>query len=236
MVRPPSRRLGIMTISLETSEKSAQPPKRRRSEILDTAARVFYERGYGSTSMQEIADAVGILKGSLYYYIESKEDLLWEILKSVHIEAMRNVQETEALGGTALQKLRAFLTSHVMFNAENLIKTGVFFHDFQLLSVRRRAEIVVERDAYECFLRGLVEQGQAEGDVCPDLDPKLVTLGMLGMMNWIHHWYRKGGESSPTRIAGEYADFLIAGIACDPATHRSGHRGRQGAGVIVTRR
>ena len=110
--------------------KKSKPPRRRQSEILEAAAVVFREKGYESTSIQDIADAVGILKGSLYYYIDSKEELLYEILRKTHDDALRNVERTQAFEGTALEKVREFVASHVRFNAENLVKMGVFFHDF----------------------------------------------------------------------------------------------------------
>jgi TetR/AcrR family transcriptional regulator, cholesterol catabolism regulator len=201
-----------------------RPPWRRRAEVLDAAARVFHEKGYESTTIQEIAEAVGILKGSLYYYVQSKEDLLYEILESVHAEALLNVERIESMEGDALQKTRAFVTSHILFNAENLMKMGVFLHDFRSLSPERRRTIVEERDSYDGFLRRLLHQGQEEGTVCPDLDPKLVSLAALGMMNWIYQWYQPSGSRAASDIAGEFADLLIAGVACDPASHRPGHR------------
>ena len=67
-------------------------------------------------------------------------------------------------------------------------------------------------------------QGQAEGVVCPDLDPKVTALGILGMVNWIYQWYRPGGGRSARAIAEAYADFAVAGVACSPETHEPGHR------------
>src|SRR3954463_16258741 len=108
-----------------TQGRRSRAPRRRQQEILEAAARVFHEKGYESTSIQDIADAVGILKGSLYYYITSKEDLLFEILQSVHEEALENLAQIDATPGDALQRLRAFVTMHFTFNAEHLVKVAV---------------------------------------------------------------------------------------------------------------
>src|SRR3954467_1105093 len=129
-----------------TQGRRSRAPRRRQSEILEAAARVFHEKGYESTSIQDIADAGGILKGSLYYYITSKEDLLYEILQDVHQEALKNLDKIAALDGTAMQKIRAFVVVHFAHNAENLVKMGVFFKDFRSLSGERRTTIVEERD------------------------------------------------------------------------------------------
>lgn len=213
---------------VDTNAESAPPagrrPRRRQAEIRDAAARVFFERGYESTSIQDVAAAVGILKGSLYYYIESKEDLLWDILQGVHVEAMSNIERTQAVDGTPLEKIRAFVTFHLTFNAENLIKMSVFFNDFRSLSDERRQQIVGERDNYELYLRQLIELGQAEGEICPDIDAKLIALGILGMTNWIYHWFKPDGQRSPADVANAYADFVVAGLACSPETHVPGHR------------
>jgi AcrR family transcriptional regulator len=206
------------------SRRRSRPPRRRRQEILEAAAEVFHQKGYKATSIQDIADAVGILKGSLYYYITSKEDLLFEILQDVHQQGIQNLERIESAPGTPLQRIRAFVTVHVTHNAENLVKMAVFFHDFRSLSPERREIIVAERDLYDQHLRALIAAAQKDGSVCPDVDPKLASIQILGMMNWIYHWYRPGGSLSVSDLAGTMADFVVAGLACDPATHTPGHR------------
>jgi TetR/AcrR family transcriptional regulator, cholesterol catabolism regulator len=211
------------TTTKGTGQRS-RAPRRRQQEILEAAARVFHEKGYESTSIQDIADAVGILKGSLYYYITSKEDLLFEIIQGVHEEALKNLERTSDLEGDALEKIRAFVVVHMTHNATNLVKMAVFFQDFRSLRGERREIIVQERDLYDNFLRDLIRQGQKDGLVCVDIDPKLAAITVLGMMNWIYQWYRPDGEFSATEIADAYGDFVVAGLACNRATHRPGHR------------
>lgn len=214
----------IETEPTTNNRRRSRPPRRRRQEILEAAAGVFHEKGYKATSIQDIADAVGILKGSLYYYITSKEDLLFEILQDVHQQGLTNLERIEATPGTPLQKIRAFVTLHVTHNAENLVKMAVFFHDFRSLSPERREIILAERDLYDRHLRTLIAAGQKDGRVCPDLDPKLTSIEILGMMNWIYHWYKPGGSQSASELAEGMADFVVAGLACNPATHKPGHR------------
>ena len=204
--------------------RRSRPPRRRRQEILEAAAGVFHAKGYKATSIQDIADAVGILKGSLYYYITSKEDLLFEILEDVHQQGLRNLERIEATPGTPLQRIRAFVTLHVSHNAENLVKMAVFFHDFRSLSPERRKIIVAERDLYDQHLRALIAEAQKGGCVCPDLDPKLTSIEILGRMNWIYQWYQPGGSQTTAEVAETMADFVVSGLACDPATHTPGHR------------
>jgi TetR/AcrR family transcriptional regulator, cholesterol catabolism regulator len=208
----------------DAGPRKTPAPRRREQEILEAAAEVFHERGYESTSIQHIAKRVGILKGSLYYYITSKEDLLFEIIQGVHEEALRNLERTRAVEGTPLQRLRAFAVIHFTFNAENRVKTAVFFQDFRSLSEGRRQKIVDERDIYDNFVRDLIREGQDEGLICPEIDAKLAAISILGMLNWMYHWYRPGGSQSASEIGEAYADFVVAGLACTPDTHVPGHR------------
>ena len=208
----------------QAAERRSRAPRRRQQEIRDAAAVVFHEKGYESTSIQDIADSVGILKGSLYYYITSKEDLLFEIIQDVHETARKNLRLSQPDEGDALQRIRAFVVAHFTHNAANLVKVAVFFQDFRSLSGERRRTIVEERDLYENSLRDLIRVGQAERIVCPDIDPKLAAITVLGMMNWIYQWYRPSGEHSAADIADSYADFVVAGLACDASTHQPGHR------------
>jgi AcrR family transcriptional regulator len=217
-----------MATANERKEPST-PPRRRQREVLETAARVFHENGYESTSIQDIAESIGILKGSLYYYIRSKEDLLYEILLGVHEDALRNIKRLDDFEGDALQKVRAFVVLHFTFNAENLTKMGVFFHDFRSLSKERRKTIVKARDYYDGVIRGLIRQGQKESIICQDVDPKVAAMGIMGMLNWIYQWYVPSGSRTAEEIADEFATLVVAGLACTPETHKPGHRGRIGA-------
>jgi AcrR family transcriptional regulator len=188
----------------------------RQREIYDAAARIFSEKGYEGTSIQDVADAVGILKGSLYYYIDSKEDLLFGIIDEVHRESIRNLERWQQIDGNALVKLRAFITGHVIANARNLVKIGVFFHDFRSLSPERREMIVEERDLYDRFLRELIVEGQKEGVVDPSADPKLASMAILGMMNWIYQWWREDGAVTAEDVAAEFADLVLSGLTVRP--------------------
>jgi AcrR family transcriptional regulator len=208
--------------------ETAAPAAGRRREIRDAAARIFAEKGYDAASIQDVADAVGMLKGSLYHYIRAKDDLLFEIVAGVHDDAIRNVTAPGADDGDALARIRTFVERHVLFNTQNLTAIAVFFRDFLALREERRHEILAARDRYTALLRDLVAEGQREGLVCPDVDPGIAALAVLGMTNWVYQWYDPAGRRSGAQIAAAMADFAVAGLACDPATHRPGHRGAAG--------
>jgi len=201
-----------------TSDLELPKPERtaRELEILDAAASVFHEKGYSASSIQDVADAVGILKGSLYYYIDSKEDLLFGILLDTHHESMRRLAQWQKIKGDALVRLRAFIEGHVTANIANRIKIGVFLHDFRSLSPERRAVIVADRDVYDGWVRELIRDGQQEGVVHEDIDPKLAAMALLGMMNWTYQWYDPDGSVTPHGLARSFADLALAGLAVRP--------------------
>lgn len=198
----------------------ADTPSARLLEIYDAAAVIFHEKGYEAASIQDVADAVGILKGSLYYYIDSKEDLLFGVIDEVHRESLAHLERWQRIEGNALVKLRAFITGHVIANARNLVKMGVFFHDFRSLSQERREQIVAERDVYDRFLRELIQEGQREGVIDESVDPKLASMAILGMMNWIYQWWRPDGESTSDDVAHQFADLALSGLAAREGTDR----------------
>ncbi len=187
-------------------------PKKRHQEILDAAADIFYRKGYADTSVQDVADAVGILKGSLYYYIDSKEDLLFQMLLEVHEDAKGIVTETAALDLPPLDRLRAYIKRHVEYNARNLAKIAVYYHDFMLLTPERRREIADQRRYYETFVISLITEAQEHGDVEPSVNPQLLAYAIFGTVNWLYTWYRAGRSVAPEYLGDLYAEMLVGGI------------------------
>jgi TetR/AcrR family transcriptional regulator, cholesterol catabolism regulator len=185
---------------------------KRDREIIDAAARMFREHGYTDTSVQDVANEVGILKGSLYYYIDSKEDLLFRVLEDVHEDAKHILDDVGAMDAPPLDRLAAYLRGHVEFNLRNLAKVAVYYHDFAQLAPERRAVIVEQRRQYGDFVVGLIEEAQQAGDVAADLDPRVAGYSALGMVNWVYTWYRPVGEAAPEELANLIADIVVGGL------------------------
>ena len=186
--------------------------KKRDREIIDAAAEIFHRKGYSETSVQDVADAVGILKGSLYYYIDSKEDLLFRMLLEVHEDAKAVVTETAELDLPPLERLRIYVRRHVEYNARNLAKIAVYYHDFGLLKAERKQAILEQRKFYENFVKGLVEEAQQRGEVYREVDPVLVSNAVFGVLNWIYTWYRPGGAVTPEYLGTLYAEVVVTGV------------------------
>ncbi|MBS7743475.1 MULTISPECIES: TetR/AcrR family transcriptional regulator [unclassified Chelatococcus] len=188
----------------------------RKADLLEAALRVFSEKGYNRASLQDIANSVGILKGSLYYYYKSKEALLFDVLKFVHDEHLANAQKLASGSGDPLSRLRALLEGHAAFVCDNLDRTTVFVREMDRLPARLQTEILGADRAYQSVFRNLIIAAQGTGQVPASVHPKLATLWILGSLNWLHRWYRPERAGGSSLIAAQFADQLTRAIAPSP--------------------
>jgi AcrR family transcriptional regulator len=184
----------------------------RRAELIRAAARLFSTRGYHGTSMQHLADALGLQRGSLYAHIGSKQDLLFDVVEEGAEHFLARGQEAVNLGAPAAERLRALLVGHVETAAQHLESATVFLNEWRYLSPEPRAEIKAKRDAYEAMLVRIIEDGIAGGDFRPDTDVRFATLLTLSAGNWTYAWYRPGGNMTPRDIGERFAELIIKGL------------------------
>lgn len=161
----------------------------RKTEIVDAAARLFFARGYGGTAIQDVADEVGILKGSLYHHIDRKDDLLVAVIDEVHAAAMDRLAVAEAIDGNVVDRLVWFLRDHAAYNCRHVARIGVYFRDFEHLTGERRTRVAADRRAYDRFVRTTIEAGQATGEIPSGVDARLTANAVLGMTNWVYQWF-----------------------------------------------
>jgi AcrR family transcriptional regulator len=203
--------------SARRSGGERKPREERWAELIQVATQVFYEKGYDGASLQDIADRLGMLKGSLYYYIQSKEDLLFEVINTVHTEGLAVIRARSEIDGGPLERLESVIVGHVEHTCRNLVPTAVFLHELSALPDERRREVLGSEHAYQSVFRDLIEKAQAEGLVRADLDPRLAALSVLGSTNWVYRWFRPGGTFTPEQIGAEMAEMAIRGIATETA-------------------
>jgi AcrR family transcriptional regulator len=186
-----------------------RPQRRnRQTEVIDAAIEVFFRNGYAAASIQDVADKVGVLKGSLYYYIESKEDLLFQILDESHRQASKIVEETKALDLSALDRLCAYFERYLLWYLHNLERVSIYFSEWRHLTGKRLETIRRQRRTYENFVRDMVIEAQDVGDVVADINPKYFTFFLLGSVNAVPRWYRRDGADSPEFIAHVFTRLI----------------------------
>src|SRR6202012_1697518 len=136
-----------------------KPREERWSELIEVATDVFYAKGYDAASLQDIADRLGMLKGSLYYYIQSKEDLLYDVIRTVHSEGLANIESLASAEVDALERLRHVIIGHIDHECRNLTKTAVFLHEMQALSPERQGGVIADGAAHPPVFTRLPEGG-----------------------------------------------------------------------------
>lgn len=184
----------------------------RRDQVLSVAARLFSERGYRGTSMQHLAESLGILRGSIYAHIASKEDLLFEIVDRGADRFITRMEEVIASEVSPEVKLQKAIEAHVTTVAEHLEASTVFLNDWKFLSPERRDEIQAKRDLYEELIREIVEEGIEWGVFDESLDAKFASLLVLSAVNWIYQWFDPTGEFTPQQIAQTFSAMILDGF------------------------
>ncbi|HLX20336.1 MAG TPA: TetR/AcrR family transcriptional regulator [Gaiellaceae bacterium] len=175
----------------------------RRNELTRAAARLFAEKGYHGTSIGDLAEALGVQKGSVYAHIESKADLLWEVAREGSA-AFHAALDSVPTDGPALERIRAALRAHLRVVAEQLDIATVFVREWRFLTGDRREEFVAERRRYEERIRELFRDGVESSELRTDLDVATAALLFLSAANWAYTWLRPGAGTD------ELADRLYA--------------------------
>lgn len=198
------------------SERSA-PTTDYVSPIVRTAAALFARQGYRGTSMRDIGKEVGVHAGSLYVHIESKEDLLEAIVRSIMEGSEQDMAEVLAAGGTATEQLRAIAARDLRLIAENKEFATVFFHEWRNLSEERQQAVIASRDRWESGLRNVISRGIESGEFRA-VDPRIAGIALTSILNWAYVWYSADGELSVDQLAEQFADIIIAGIRAQKAS------------------
>ena len=191
------------------AEKTASP---RRTELVAVAARLFSERGYHGTSMQDLGTALGILRGSLYAHIGSKEELLFDVVSQGADRFLDRGRAARATEGTWSDRLRALLVGHVETAAQHLEASTVFLNEWRYLSPELREIVQAKRDEYEAMVREIIEQGVESGEFRADADVRFAATLVLSAGNWTYTWYRPGGDLTPTEVGERFAELVTKGL------------------------
>lgn len=181
-------------------------------EIAQAAVKLFERKGYHATSVQDIADEVGLQKGSLYHYISSKEDLLMQLAHrsiSDFNAKMERLLEDQSL--TNRERLLQALENHLHVVTTHQSLTTVLLRE--AFSLKEEPQKVIQdlSDKYLNLWTRILEEGVAAGEFRP-VHARLTALAILGSCNWAYRWYKEGGKSTAEQIAGLFADLFLDGM------------------------
>ncbi len=181
----------------------------REAELRRTATRLFRERGFHATSMQDLAEAMGMNRGSLYHYIESKDDLLWWIVADTMDALRARVEPVLESDAPPAERLRGAIGVHLAFAADNADEMSLVQVELRSLSPERRSQLVARRDAYEGCWRAVLAEAVAGGSIRPT-DVRLTGIAILSACNWFTQWYRPDGPLGVADIAARFADLFLS--------------------------
>jgi TetR/AcrR family transcriptional regulator, cholesterol catabolism regulator len=194
----------------------------RRREVIDSAARLFAERGYDGASISELTVATGLAAGGLYHYIEGKDDLLIAICDELLEPLLAQAREIVAAEAPPVEQLRELVrawVAHVVSHRHHML---VFTQERQAIEREPRwRRVRSQRKAFEKILDEVLARGEADGSMS-FADRRLSLLALLGMVNYTPQWVRPNGRLSPAEIADGYCEMVLSGRKTSGSSKRGG--------------
>ena len=217
-------RLTLPDLAAHQTERDKKPASRPRktplapdnpalSRALDAAVGLFSRKGYAATSTREVAKLLGIQKATLYYHVESKEDLLFLICQSSLTRIRNNVETAIRDSNDPLERIRTLICSHIESILRDEAENSTTFTEMFALSEKRFEQVMKLRDGYEDLVRSVLQEAQDAGVVRQDIEAKYLCLALLGIMNRVTVWYRRGGPLSPHQIGRLLGVLFLSGAA-----------------------
>ena len=194
-------------MSRSSEPTAAMAATDRRTEILKSAAAAFRRRGYHGASVDEIASALAMTKGNLYYYFRNKEDILYachEYSLDILLLLMSEVQDEPI---AADEKLRKLILAFVHLILDELQGTALTL-DPEALSPPLFAKVIAKRDEFDRGMRAIIQQGMDDGLFAKG-DPKMMEFAIMGAVNWISKWFDPSGPMTSQQIGEAFADYLV---------------------------
>jgi TetR/AcrR family transcriptional regulator, cholesterol catabolism regulator len=183
--------------------------------MLEAAAVLFSKKGYAATSTREIATTLGIRKPSLYYHIDTKEDLLYAICKSSLDQIRVDVKAALEKVHHPLERTRVLVRAHISNLARDQARHAATVSEMRALSGDRQAEVIALRDAYEKLVRSVLKGAQVAGVLRKDIPVKYLCLSLLGLLNRVEVWYHRSGPLSPEELARVFETIFLTGAAAN---------------------
>lgn len=183
----------------------------RYSQIVQAAIKLFRQKSYHGTSMNDIADEVGLYRGSLYHYINSKEELLFHIVEQAVSRINQEIVKVQAEDISATEKIRKAIYHHVNTLVKHLPEHSIMMEDTKQLPQVHQEKIRTVQKQYEEIFQGIILEGVRK-DEFKEMHPK-VTFAILGMMNWIYRWYSAEGQLAPEEVAHLFEELILHGLS-----------------------
>lgn len=184
-----------------------------QDRLLAGAAELFRRKGYSATTTRELSALLGIQNASLYYHMERKEDLLYEICRTTLDDVSRELRAGLAEATDPLERLRRLMQRYVTSALLERDRHATMLMEIRSLSEERRSHIVDLRDANVKTVRQAIKAAQQAGQIRKDIPAKYLTLAMFNILNWTIFWYRPDGLMTPEQIGDTLCSVFLFGVA-----------------------
>lgn len=190
--------------------RNDNPHAATRVDILKSAAKAFRRLGYHGATVEQIAAALHMKKGNLYYYFKNKEEILFACHEYSLDKLLALMADVQAESTSPETKLRRLVLAFVHLILDDLHGTALTL-DPEALSAPLLKRVIAKRDQFDHGIRDIIQQGIDQGVFKPG-DPKMIEFAMMGAVNWIPKWFDPAGEWTSDQICDAFADYLVGGL------------------------
>jgi AcrR family transcriptional regulator len=183
-----------------------------RQDVIEAAGRLFADKGYHGTSMRDLGRELGLLGSSLYAHVESKQDLLVEVVEEGARLFHASAAGALAAGGSSSDQLRRLIAGHVGVVLDNRDVVRTYLNEARMLDAEHRSRVIAARDGYEQAFRQVIVDGVSDGSFRSDADPKLSSIFILSILNAIERWYRPEGRTNRNQLVEDLSDFSLGAL------------------------
>lgn len=184
-----------------------------KDKIIEESIKLFERKGFSATSIQDIVDAIGVTKGTFYYYYPSKEQLLMDIHNDYITTLLK--RQNSIVGKRHLsqkEKLTAIIQLLIMDVAEQGPHARVFFREMRHLTDENVAKIKIIRKRFFINVKTVILEGINQGEFRKTNHPDMLAYGVVGITNWSYNWYNPDGDVTPSELAKIYTNMILNGI------------------------
>jgi AcrR family transcriptional regulator len=183
-----------------------------RADVVAAAGRLFAQRGYHGTSMRDLGRELGLLGSSLYSHVESKQDLLVEVVEEGSLLFEESARQALDSDGTAATRMQRLISGHIGVVLDNIDISRTFLNEARMLDADYRARVIEARDHYESAFRSVLRQGVVDSSFRADIDPQTSSIFILSMLNAVERWYDPEGRLGRDQLVEEMTKFVLAAL------------------------
>ena len=193
------------------AQKKSAPSNERLAEIYRTAAQIILRKGYDATSVNDIANALGMTKAGLYHYINGKKELLFDIMNFGLWELDEEVATPAREISDPAARLRFIIDAHARLVTRGQGAITILVDEVTALTPAQQRKITQSKRKYFDFLRGTLDELKAAGKM-QDVNTTAAAFSLLGMINWLSRWFQQGGALDEEQAADEIVKIALHGL------------------------